>query len=471
MHRSRLSLVILLALAGGALSGLLLFDHHGVGAAGSAVEAICGPESESGCETVAQSRYSSIGNLSLAALGLVFYGATALLLALALVTSDAVRNAAAGVALVVFGVAVVLDLILFGLQAFAIGAYCKLCIGTYAANIAALALLWPWRGVVSSAMGTLLAGEGRRAFVVWGLGSLVLAVAIVSVERALASMAPAQQQTLLGEVSAPSEDPNPTPVVDEAPEPQPEPEPVTESEPVTDPAVLAAASARYAELEGELERERARSRELQATIDDPDKYQQYQMARAAAEFDAEERNELALDGIPFKGPAGAPIQVVEFSDFLCPFCRNLAGAFSNYMPQSGGKVAIFYKNYPLDQACNPGLSRTLHDGACEIALGAICAHEQGKFWPYHDQIFAQPPHNPSNDDIVRIAASAGLDGDRLRACLDSSDAAAKLEADIQEAKRLEVNSTPSVFINGKRLGQIGSFLQAIESEAKRLGVE
>jgi protein-disulfide isomerase len=151
---------------------------------------------------------------------------------------------------------------------------------------------------------------------------------------------------------------------------------------------------------------------------------------------------------------------------MCPYCRNLAGAFSNYMSQSTDRVAIYFKNYPLDKDCNPALSRTVHEGACELALGAVCAHDQGKFWPYHDQVFSEPPPNATTDDVLRIATAAGLDADQMKTCLASPSASQTLTAQIEEAQRLEVRSTPTVFINGKRLAQIGSFLSAIQSELK-----
>jgi protein-disulfide isomerase len=176
-----------------------------------------------------------------------------------------------------------------------------------------------------------------------------------------------------------------------------------------------------------------------------------------------------LDGVPFKGPEAAPVRVVEYSDFMCPFCRNLAGAFAGFMPQSEDKVSVYFKNYPLDQACNP-IPRTVHDGACELALGGICANQQGKFWSYHDQVFAQEWHSATKDDVLRLATSAGLDSDAMRQCLDSSAAKDQLTRDIQEGKRLEVNATPTVYINGKRLEQIGGFMVAVESELKRLGI-
>jgi protein-disulfide isomerase len=223
-------------------------------------------------------------------------------------------------------------------------------------------------------------------------------------------------------------------------------------------------------LQAQLQTAQARIQELQATLDDPQKYQAYQEQRAAENFERQPKVELDLGGVPVKGPAGAPIQVVEFSDFLCPFCRNLAGAFGGFMPQSQGRVAVFFKHYPLDQACNPVMTRTVHDGACELALGGVCAEEQGKFWQYHDRIFSQPPTNPSNDDVVRFATEAGLDAEAMRQCLTSPAARAKLDRDLAEGKRLQVNATPTVFVNGKRLEQIGGFLKAIESESKRLGL-
>jgi len=430
-------MVVLLALVGGVLSGLLLFDHHGVGAAGAAVDALCGASEQSGCETVSTSRYSSIGNTSVAAIGLVFYGSLVFLASLALVAGETVRSAAAGLAFALVAAGVVTDLGLFGLQAFAIGAFCKLCLATYGVNLALFALLWPAMRQLGSAFATLLGGEGRRAFVVWALGSLVMMVAVVAVESALAGKAEAQQQNLLGAPAPPS----------------------------------SRGSGSVASLEKELARVRAQLGELQETLDDPEKYQEYQETKALAQFASEQVQTLALDAIPFKGPDGAPIRIVEYSDFLCPYCRNLATALSDYLPKSSDRVAIYFKNYPLDTDCNPGLSRTLHEGACELALGAVCASEQDKFWPYHDKIFSLQPHAPEIDDVVRIAASVGLEEGPMRSCMESSSAKDELAAQIAEAKRLEVNSTPTLFINGKRLAQIGSFLQAIESEAKRLGLE
>lgn len=465
-------------MVGGGISGLLLFDHHGVGAASAAVDQICGADEAGGggCQEVASSAYSAVAGVSLAAIGLAFYGSMLLLGALALVVGESARGALAAVVFAAFALALATDAVLFAVQAFAIGAYCKLCLATYAVNLAALIVALPFASLLKSATGGL-AGDAARPFSVWGLGSLVLLVAAVATDRGFASTAHASQTTLLGttRIAAPAPlaesaaspevaeaDPDPEPVVPD------EPEPVASAEPppAQEPAEPTRESVRIDALEAELERARTRALELQATLDDPQKYQEYQMAKATQAFENAPVEDLALEGIPFKGPETAPVKVVEYSDFLCPYCRNLAGALSSYLPESNGNVAIYYKNYPLDQACNPALSRTIHDGACELALGAVCAQEQGDFWPYHDRVFAQPPPNPSNDDVVRIAEAAGLDGVQMRACLESGAASAALKAQIDEAQRLNVTSTPTVYINGKKLDQISGFLQAIESELK-----
>ncbi|HXV59959.1 MAG TPA: thioredoxin domain-containing protein [Vicinamibacteria bacterium] len=465
MSRARLTVVILLAAAGSFLSGLLLLDHHGVASASGMVDQACGPEEESGCDRVSQSRFSSIGEFSVAGIGLVFYASAFFLAALALVATDAVRSAASALALLLVGAALVVDMVLLGLQVFEIGAYCALCLATYVVNLGALVVLLPARRFISSLGRTFFGGEGRPALLVWAAGSLALLIFIGFVEQGLASAA-ATERPLLGAPIASVEE-----QVSSLPDPEPAPAAESEPAPSDSNGADGEAAARIEALEAELEQSRTEARQLRATLDDPQKYQEYQTEKATQEFEKERVRDVALEGIPFKGPADAPIRVAEFSDFLCPFCRNLAGAFANYMSQSSGQVAIYYKNYPLDQACNPGLSRTLHDGACELALGAICANEQGRFWPYHDRVFSSPPTNPSVDDVVGIASEAGLDGDTLRQCMGSPAAEQALSAQIQEAKRLEVTSTPTVFINGKKLQQLGGFLAAIESEAKRLGLD
>lgn len=485
MIRNRLLVVVMLAVVGSALSGLLLLDHHGVDPARDAVHRLCGAGEDSGCEQVAQSRFSSLGGFSVAGIGLLFYASVLLLLALALVSPTPAQGTLGALALVLFGSAVFLDFLLFGIQALAIGAYCELCLGTYLVNFLALVALLPAASGLASLGKTLFGGEARSAVSVWAMGSLVLLFAIGSLDLALAAVAGQRGANLLGTAAAaqtlprPAPDPPSPPVpgttTTTAAEPEPEPESSTSVVPPLETGAGALASGdtgRIAKLEAELQKAQARIQDLQTIVDDPQKYNDYQAEKAARQFEGEAAAKIALDSIPFKGPADAPIKVAEFSDFLCPFCRNLAGAFNGFMHEGQGKnrVAIYFKNYPLDQACNPSLARTVHVGACEVALGGICANDQGKFWEYHDRIFTQPPESPTRDVVVSIGSAVGLNGDQLRQCMGSSEAQKKLDRDIEEAKRLEVKATPTVFVNGKRLEQLNAFLKAIESEAKRLGL-
>jgi protein-disulfide isomerase len=161
---------------------------------------------------------------------------------------------------------------------------------------------------------------------------------------------------------------------------------------------------------------------------------------------------------------------VEYSDFLCPYCSQIAGAFTNFLSTSGGRVAIYFNNYPLDQECNSALEDSVHAGACQLALGAVCAQEQGGFWRYHDKVFASELDKPGLDDVVRLAAESGLDFAALERCMGTEAAKDRLQADIREGIRIGVQSTPTVFVNGKRLPRLNNFVQAVNMELERLGL-
>ena len=154
---------------------------------------------------------------------------------------------------------------------------------------------------------------------------------------------------------------------------------------------------------------------------------------------------------------------------MCPFCRNLGMALSQFVPQAGGRVAVYFKNFPLDKACNERLPGSTHPGACNLALGAICARYQGKFDAYHDRVFSTELRNPQAADVVRLAGEAGLNAAAIQGCLDDPKAKADLAADIAEGNRLGVNSTPTVYINGKKLPRINDFVAVVDKEARKKG--
>jgi protein-disulfide isomerase len=466
MSLSRVAVLLLLTIAGAGLSGVLLLQHHGEGTQGVA-EQLCGEEEDSGCQEVATSPYSKVRGVPLAAVGLVFYLSLGALLLLSTLGGPELRGAGAAVTLALVALAVVIDVMLLGVQAFAIGRYCAVCLLTYVVTGAMLWLLVPTRRSVNQVLPALARVEGRVALAGWVLGSVALATAVGAANVALSNRAAQRQASLLGfpatdDASGPGDPVAPPPDVAVTPAPadpagdEPKQEPETE-----------AGDAPYGE---ELRRARAEARRLQEILDDPQKLQQYFDAKAAREFATAKREQLDLDQTPRKGPEDAPIRVVEYSDFLCPYCSSVAGAFTNFISTSSDRVAIYFKHYPLDQECNSALQGSLHTGACQLALGAVCAQEQGGFWQYHDKAFAAQLQNPGLDDVVRLAAESGLDFAALERCMGTAAAEERLEADIREGMRIGVEATPTVFVNGKHLPRINNFVQAVNTELQRLGL-
>jgi len=431
----RLAAALALCLVGAAVSAVLLLEHHGLGL--TLVSQVCGEGTASGCATVARSPYSAILGVPWAALGVFCYLSMAVLLALALLAPDAAREAAAGLALMIVAVSLGIDLALLAVQAFAVGAFCSLCLLTYLVNAAILFALLPARRSRGTARAALAETVGRLTVAGWLAGSLAFAVAVAAAEVALAERAAARASTLLG---------------------------------APDPVIANAAPVPPGPTSGsEADRWRAEARRLQETLDDPQKLDQYFTDKAAREFERAPVQLFDLEDVPYKGKAGAPVQVMEFSDFLCPYCRSIAGAFNAFVPQAGGRLQLYFKNYPLDQACNPKLKASTHPGACWLALGGICAQYQGRFWPFHDRVFQQELKKPQPADVVRLGAEAGLNPAALESCLQDPRTKERLTTQIAEAQRFGVEATPTLFVNGKKLPRINDLLPVVDKEAQARG--
>ncbi|HVO11739.1 MAG TPA: thioredoxin domain-containing protein [Vicinamibacteria bacterium] len=450
---TRVVTALCLCLAAASVSGLLLLQHHGEPGAVSAVSQVCGGE-KSSCEEVARSSWSALGGIPLAALGLAFYLALALALALALLGQAEPREALAAVALVLLGLGLLVDLLLLGVQALAIHAYCALCILTYVLGLCALLLLLPARRGLRLLGGTLGRTEGRLALGGWLLGALLAAAGVLAGEAALGAREAQRQATLLGPLPATTPAPAPSAT---APLPAPGAPPPSAA---ASPAPAGPQDARYWQQ---------RAQQLQATLDDPRKLEAYFSDKAQREYETEPPVAIDLSDVPARGPLAAPVKVVEYSDFLCPFCRSLAVALSQFVPQAGGRVVVYFKNYPLDAPCNPKLKQSTHPGSCQLALGAVCAQRQGKFEAYHDKVFSTDLHDPRRADVVRLAGQAGLDVQALQACLDDPKAREALAAQIAEANRFGVAATPTVYVNGKKLPRLNDFVAVVDKEARRKG--
>jgi protein-disulfide isomerase len=147
----------------------------------------------------------------------------------------------------------------------------------------------------------------------------------------------------------------------------------------------------------------------------------------------------AADG-QARGPANAPVELIEFSDFQCPYCLRAHPIVKQVLSTYGDRIRFVYRNYPLPN----------HPNARPAAEAAQCAAEQGQFWPYHDRLF-DDPNKLSDDDLKQSAAALGLDAGRFNACFDSHKYKAKVDADLLAGNEAGVNGTPAFFINGRML--------------------
>lgn len=168
---------------------------------------------------------------------------------------------------------------------------------------------------------------------------------------------------------------------------------------------------------------------------------------------------LAIDtaGAPFKGPATAPVTVVKFEDFHCPFCKDAQRTIAQLLERYPDRVKLVHKDYPIDE---------LHPGARAGHLAARCATEQGKFWRYHDELYANAPKG-APEDLRGYAKTVNLDMAGFDQCLSAGRYAAPVQKDIDEAKQAGVSGTPAFFINGRLLvgaQPVENFVALIEEE-------
>lgn len=150
---------------------------------------------------------------------------------------------------------------------------------------------------------------------------------------------------------------------------------------------------------------------------------------------------LPVEGSPVKGPAEAPITIVEFSDYQCPFCARSEGLVAQVLQAYPTQARFVYKHFPLTAN---------HPQALPAALAAVAAQKQGKFWQMHDLLFANQ-RNLSTEQIEGYARQLGLDMTRFTADMQSDAAKEQVEADRRLARRAGVRGTPTVFVNGRLL--------------------
>jgi protein-disulfide isomerase len=161
---------------------------------------------------------------------------------------------------------------------------------------------------------------------------------------------------------------------------------------------------------------------------------------------------------PVRGPKNAPISVVLFSDFQCPFCGRVEPAISELEKAYPGKVRVAWKNYPLP----------FHNNAKPAAEAALAANEQGKFWEMHDILFKNQQALTAAD-LEKYAKEIGLDMGKFKAAIDSHKFAAQVEADTKQGSALGVQGTPAAFVNGNLVSgaqPVEAFKKIVDAELK-----
>ena len=152
------------------------------------------------------------------------------------------------------------------------------------------------------------------------------------------------------------------------------------------------------------------------------------------------REKVASAGRPSRGSATAPVEIIEFSDFECPFCLKSYPVLKQVLTTYGDRVRLVYRHYPLPN----------HPDARPAAEAAACAAEQGKFWEYHDRLFENQARL-SDTDLKQHAAALGLEAGKFTLCLNTRKYQKDIDADIAAGKEVGVSGTPGFFINGRPL--------------------
>ncbi len=156
--------------------------------------------------------------------------------------------------------------------------------------------------------------------------------------------------------------------------------------------------------------------------------------------------QVDIAGSPTLGNPEGRVKIVEFSDYLCPTCRNAARYNEIILSKHGRDTSLTYKFFPLDTACNGTITNNVHPGACRLAIASACAAEQGKFWKMHDRFFMKTAPDPAR--VEEDARAIGLDMPAFSACMAGQKAADTVKKDIEEAGRLGIHSTPTYIVNG-----------------------
>lgn len=162
---------------------------------------------------------------------------------------------------------------------------------------------------------------------------------------------------------------------------------------------------------------------------------------------------------PVRGPANAPVTLIEFSEFQCPFCSRVGPTVKQVLETYGDKVRLVFRDYPLP----------FHNNAHGASEAAQCAHDQGRFWEYHDKLFANQQALAA-ENLKQYATDLGLDIAKFNECFESGRYKDRVDQDIAQGSSAGVRGTPAFFINGRFLSgaqPFEAFKTIIDEELER----
>lgn len=387
---------------GAAFAAVSLYNHTALKLGLNDGPSFCNISAHVNCDAVTQSEYSTFLGLPLDGYGLTFYLSLLLVTLTARFSRRVSTTAVLDATFVLAFLASVLSVALFFISEFVIGALCILCVGMYFANFTLL--LVSWASDTSPGFG----GRFRRGV-----------IALLWVPR-----------TIVGQHSSS----------------------------VSRSLWLGCAIVAALVFQGL-----------------PRIFAQVQVARNPVRQQIEQVFEMAIQDwesrpvqdIPLneegifrdytRGSAFAPLQLIEFSDYECPACRNLYFPLEDLLKEFKDKIRFSYRNYPLDSTCNPEMPQPMHASACLTANYARCAGEQGKFWQMNDLIFRLPEIDEGKGPEAVVAALRkelaimNIDEQSLVECVKSERQYEKIRADVAEGSRLGLQGTPTLWLNGRQV--------------------
>jgi protein-disulfide isomerase/uncharacterized membrane protein len=414
MNKKSTTLLLVLSLIGLILSGILL-SHHYRFKSGDTEKSLCTINATVDCDVVNTSVYSEIFSIPMSGLGFLFYLTVAGQTLTALLSQTG-RRGGLVFTFLLSAIALLITLIMAYLSWFKIGAICLLCSGMYAVNLLIFILSpgaagFSWKEVPSMLgkyINALFGKEEELGFSpVFGKNLLLTILVFVVGSVVLVQKSKDVQAQVVQKESLKKQ------AIGDKKEPS--------------------------------------------------------MDELIANHFQQTAKDIHVEGLPVWGNPNAKVKIVEFSDFECPFCRRAAESLKPSFSDMQNDLAFYFVNYPLDNSCNPYMQRPMHEHACDAAAGGICAHEKGKFWEYHDVAFKNQPKF-KEEELAGYAKSIGLDPVWFKQCMGAVTTTEKIKKDLALGKEMEIQGTPSVFVNGRKLNGWGNRIvlrQILKEEIKR----